>query len=440
MFHIEVARLISDELRVYKRKLPSDRIHLAEDRCFYYRDQVYGSFMWENPKIALAFQREVINNIIPSIKPDLIHCNDWMTGLIPAAARRQNIPCLITLHNIHTHDVTLEWIEESGIDAAEFWPYLYFKRVPQSYEESRSTNPVDLLASGIFAAHFINTVSPTFLREIVEGRHGVVPPQIRWEVANKVRAGCAEGILNSPDPSFDPAADKLIAARYDPDTHEKGKLKNKRALQLRTGLIRDDRAPLFFWPSRLDPIQKGCQLLTDILYEVVSTYWERNLQIVVVANGAYQKTFRDIVKMHNFYRRVAVCDFNEQLSHLAYAASDFLLIPSLFEPCGLPQMTSALYGSLPIAHDTGGLHDTVARLDVEADTGNGFPFETHDSNGLRWAIGEAMKFDALPREVRSAQVTRVMRESAARFRHSVTAERYFRLYEAMLKRPIINPF
>ena len=163
MFHIAVGRLIDEELRMYRSKLPDARIHLAEDRIFYYRSEVYSSS--ENPRLALAFQREVINNILPSVNPDLIHCNDWMTGLIPAFARRLNIPCLFTAHNIHTYDITLEAIEDSGIDGAEFWRHLYYRRMPANYEESRLTNPVDLLASGIFAAHFINTVSPTFLDE-----------------------------------------------------------------------------------------------------------------------------------------------------------------------------------------------------------------------------------------------------------------------------------
>jgi glycogen synthase len=83
-----------------------------------------------------------------------------------------------------------------------------------------------------------------------------------------------------------------------------------------------------------------------------------NLQVVFVANGDYQQTFRDIVNQHGFHSRVAVCDFNERLEHLAYAAADFILMPSLFEPCGLPQMIAPIYGALPVAHDTGGIHDT----------------------------------------------------------------------------------
>jgi len=440
MFNVEVGNLISDELRVYQSKLPNDRINLAEDRVFYYRTEIYGSYDREGPRIALAFQREVINNIIPLVKPDLIHCNDWMTGLIPALARRLDIPCLFTLHNIHTMELTLAEIEDRGIDAAEFWPYLFYFRPPRDYEETREHNKVDLLASGIFAAHFINTVSPTFLREIAEGRHDFIPWQIRSEIANKQTAGCAAGILNAPDPTFDAACDVHLSRTYAAEDHCEGKRANKLAFQEKLGLMENAEAPLFFWPSRLDPVQKGCQLLAHILYDIVSSYWDDCLQVAIVANGQFQQVFHDIVYHHDFYPRVAVCDFREPLSHQGYAASDFMLIPSLFEPCGLPQMIGALYGSLPVAHDTGGLHDTVRHLDIAAGTGNGFLFETYDSGGLRWAIEQAMAFYKQPAGVRAAQVARVMRESKAAFNHAVTARKYFDIYEQMLQRPLVRIF
>ena len=440
MFHIDVGHLISEELRKYKSKLPDARIHLAEDRMFYYRDQVYNPYCRDDWRVALAFQREVINNIVPRVAPDLIHCNDWMTGLVPAMARRLNIPCLFTLHNIHTHELTLERIEESGIDAAEFWNYLFYKWPPGAYEWARSNCPVDLLCSGLFASHFINTVSPTFLKEIVDGRHGMIPGNVRYEVGQKFNNGCAAGILNAPDPSYNPRTDEALACRYGEGDHEAGKRANKQALQERLGLVEDPDAPIFFWPSRLDPLQKGPQLLTDILYRVVSDYTARNLQVVVVANGAFQVHFHNIVRHHGLERRVGVCDFDESLSRLAYAASDFMLMPSSFEPCGLPQMTSCLYGSLPVVQDTGGLHDTVAHLDLAQGAGNGFVFNVFDSNGLRWAMDQAMAFHALPAPTRAAAVRRIMVESARTFTHDVTARQYFDIYEAMLNRPLINPY
>ena len=124
--------------------------------------------------------------------------------------------------------------------------------------------------------------------------------------------------------------------------------------------------------------------------------------------------------------------------HLAFAASDFILMPSLFEPCGLPQMTCQYYGSLPVVHDTGGLHDTVDPLDIAKNTGNGFRFETYDDGGLLWAVGEAMHFYEQPAEVKENIISRVMRESRQRFNHDVTAQAYIKIYESMLARPLVQ--
>jgi glycogen synthase len=195
---------------------------------------------------------------------------------------------------------------------------------------------------------------------------------------------------------------------------------------------------MFFWPSRLDPFQKGPQLLTEILHQVVSAYWDRNLQIVVVANGPHQPWIRKIITDFNLHERVAAVDFDERLSRLAYAASDFMLMPSLFEPCGLPQMTAPIYGSLPVVHSTGGLYDTVRVLDVKKSTGNGFRFDCYGSDGLRWAIDQAMAFHALSAEVREREISRVMVESVREFSHKEVARRYIDIYEQMLERPLVE--
>ena len=435
MFHVETAQLVSEELRKYKAHLSDERIHLAEDRCFYYRDTVYDSGDG-NVKLALAFQREVINNIVPFVQPDLIHCNDWMTGLVPAAARRMGIPCLFTVHNIHTQKLSLARVEDAGIDAAEFWTNLYYSYPPYNYEESRTNNPIDLQASGCFAAHFINTVSPTFLTEIVNGWHSFIPDSIRNEIRAKFYAGCAEGILNAPDAADNPATDDKIPFKYGPEGHREAKRQNKLALQHALGLEENPDKALFFWPSRLDPVQKGPQLLTDIAFRFLDRH--PDAQIAVIANGPYQQPFWDIREFHHIYSRLAVHNFDGRLSQLGFAASDFTLMPSLFEPCGLPQMQAPIYGSLAVAHNTGGLHDTVEPLDVGASTGNGFRFDTYDSNGLFWAMDRAMDFFHLLGDVREAQVARIMRESLARFNHEACAKEYIKLYEKMLDRPLVR--
>ncbi len=427
-----------DRLTALKTIMPQNRIHLAEDRAFFYQNAVYPGSSRDKIKNSLAFQRELMNYIIPNVQPDIIHCHDWMTGLIPGMAREYGIPCLFTIHNIHSMQCLLSEIEDMGIDAAGFWQQLYYVNMPGNYFETRESTPVDFLLSGIFASHFINTVSTSFLNELVDGRHDFVEEPLRMELKNKVKSGCATGITNGVDPSYNPEKDQTLFMKYGPSDHDNGKKINKRLLQKRIGLIEDENCPMFFWPSRLDPMQKGCQLLADILYHVVSRYWHQNLQIVFVADGEYQKNFRDIISFHDFGNRVAVCDFNEKLARIAYAASDFVLMPSRFEPCGLPQMIGPIYGTLPVAHNTGGIRDTVSNLNTVAGSGNGLLFETYDAGGLFWAIEQAMIFFNMPHQIKTKQISRIMKKSLASFSHDSTAEQYIDIYERMLRRPLFE--
>jgi len=438
MFQGDVFNLHDRELRKYHEVLPDSHIHLAEDRIFYYREQVYSNHAEESMQIAMVFQREVINHIVPQVRPSLIHCNDWMTALIPAMARRRGIKSLFTVHNIHTRQASLAKVEESGIDAAEFWMNLYFCGMPVNYYHARSHVPIDLLTSGIFAAHYINTVSPHFLWEIVEGWHSVVPDSVRAELRNKHAAGCSAGILNAPDPSYDPASDDSLVQTFTADDYLEGKTANKLAFQRELGLEEDANAPILFWPSRLDPVQKGPQLLTEILHELVSDHWDRKLQVAVVANGPHECWIRKIIVDFDLSERVAIVDFDERISRLGYAGADFMIMPSLFEPCGLPQMTAPLYGNLPIVHATGGLYDTVQPMDVAKSTGNGFRFDYYSADGFRWAIDQAIEFYELPQEVKDKQIRRVMRESAKQFSHQEVARRYIEIYEQMLERPLVE--
>ena len=115
-------------------------------------------------------------------------------------------------------------------------------------------------------------------------------------------------------------------------------------------------------------------------------------------------------------------------------------MPSLFEPCGLPQMEGPIYGSLAVVHNTGGLHDTVEMMDAEHSKGNGFIFDTYDSGGLFWAIDRAMDFYSLPADIREREITRVMGESLKRFSHEACAKQYIALYESMLHRHLVKDF
>jgi starch synthase len=407
------------------------RIHLAEDCAFYRRSGAYHGSPDELRGAAIAFQREVINHIIPQVRPDIVHCNDWMTGLIPAACKKLGIKTLFSIHNIHRESTTLAEIESKGIDTSEFWDLLHYENYPGSFGDCYHHNPIDLFSSAIQNADFVSTVSPTFLEEIIHNRHGRLPACIQWDLRLKIDSGYASGILNAPDASYHPAQDGSLATQYDHANHRHGKGENKRKLQEQLGLSVNNNAPVFLWPSRLDPVQKGCQLLTEILYRITEDYAAEGLQIVTVGDGCFQGHFHDIVARHGLRDRVAIMDFDEDLARLAFGGSDFVFMPSSYEPCGLPQMIGARYGALPIAHNTGGLHDTVSQLADDHGTGNGFVFDHFDTGGLRWAIDQAMAFHQSPSDIREATINRIMQESADRFSTEAMYRQYSSIYQKL---------
>lgn len=175
----------------------SDRVHLAQDRHFYYQRPDACDRMVNDLKASLVFQREVINHIVPVVQPDLIHCMGWMTGLLPAMARERGIACVFSIHDFHTRKVCLRAVEDRGIDAAGFWRHLYYDAYPQTYETVRATIPVDLLASGMFASQWVTVDDPKRLREIIRGRFPGVARDLKIILTNKWESGSALGIGNS---------------------------------------------------------------------------------------------------------------------------------------------------------------------------------------------------------------------------------------------------
>jgi starch synthase len=413
----------------------SRRLHLCQDREFFYRQSVYEGRDYDNRRAALAFQRDVIHHILPQVRPNIVHCHDWMTGLVPAAARSMGIKSLFTIHNLHDEKATLAEIEDRGIDAAGFWSSLHYEYFPDSYTSSRDWNPVSFLPSAIHAADRVNTVSPSFLQELMDGRH-VGSGNLIDVLRAKHAVGMASGIVNAPAEGWDPVSDSAIARTYGPEDQWEGKIENKLALQRMCGLEQDANAPVVFWPSRLDPVQKGCQLLADILFRVIHDYAALGLQFVFVADGPFRKYFEQIADIHGLRHRIAVCSFSEGLSRQGFAGSDFVLMPSSYEPCGLAQIIALKYGSLPIVHHTGGLRDTVSHLDVENDSGNGFSFEFHDAEGLRWAIDQAMQFYVRPAAIRHPQITRIMEEAKLKFAPKSAVDCYVELYEQLAERSL----
>ncbi len=239
-------------------------IHLVTDSAFSRLDDLYDESL-EHPRIrrAQAFSRHIINHMLDTVRPDVVHCNDWMTGLVPAAARERGIKSLFTLHNVFTEKDSCLHVEQSGIDVRRFMHSLYFERFPEDNAANWTSNRIDFLASGIHASDVVNTVSSTFLLEIVDERfNDIVPESVRHAVSEKFQSGKACGILNAPNDTVDPRLSQHITPYYLDDFPEK-KAENKIAFQKHMGLDVDATAPLFFWPHRLYP-QKGPELVLAI--------------------------------------------------------------------------------------------------------------------------------------------------------------------------------
>jgi starch synthase len=204
-------------------KLPNDRVQLAEDRAFFYSKPINSNSEWENIKISLAFQREIINQIIPRVQPDLIHCYDWMTGLLPAAANKFEIPCLFTVHKLDTAKSLLSYVEDMGIDAAGFWQNLFYTRFPGSYEQTRASNPMDLLLSGILAARHVDTAGSELFSITAEGRSNFMYWSLGQLLVQKWNAGCACGISGFPHQCIKPIGKKKSHCNYGPKDQHAGK-------------------------------------------------------------------------------------------------------------------------------------------------------------------------------------------------------------------------
>lgn len=441
------------EYEELKTKMSSDeRLHLISDGMFDGAERVYGDSSMGLDKIELrranAFMRGILR-VLPFIKgkhPNLlVHCNDWMTGLIPAAAKSHGIKSLMTFHNIFTY---LQWpkgLQKHGIDVEPFWKNLYFRDSPDkywSYEGNYENNQVDFMTSGLFAADFINTVSPTFLKEIVQGyfmEHNIIPGSMRDVIRRRYKEGAAVGILNAPSKLADPRLDPMLTQKYWYESSDgknivdvvEGKRINKEHFQREMGLEQDPNIPLFFWPSRIARPQKGFDLLMSTIPGLMARH---NLQIAVVASGdlgliSWIQHYQNI-----FPGRLSYRPFSRKLNQVGKAAADFLLMPSLYEPCGIPQVEAPRYGTLPVVRRTGGLADTVEHLSMNGLIGNGFVFDDYIPAGLEFGISEAMVFYNKKEDFKNAVLRRIMKESFERFNIEKTAKQYISVYENIFRK------
>nr|WP_297350368.1 glycogen synthase GlgA [uncultured Caldimonas sp.] len=347
----------------------------------------------------------------PNWQPDVLHCNDWPTGLAPAWLRTLPEPrarSVFTIHNLAFQglfplhragelQIPHEWLTPEGI---EYWGQLSFMK------------------AGIHEADAITTVSPTYAREIQQE-----PLGCGFDGILRSRAHRLHGILNGIDTTvWDPATDEHLPMRYSAEKLH-GKSLNKQALQERSGLHTDERAPLFGMVSRLTH-QKGVDLVLDNLDWLV----DQGAQVVVLGKGdaELEQRLQDAATRHAGRMSVHL-GFDEALAHLIEAGADAYLMPSRFEPCGLNQMYSLAYGTLPVARATGGLADTIVDLTVQPEAATGFLFEEPTAGALQAALQRALDAWRTP-AVWQAMQQRGMRQM---FGWSDSAQRYEALYRAL---------
>lgn len=317
------------------------------------------------------------------LRPDIIHCNDWQTGLIPALLHSlyagrpgfENAASVMTLHNMAYQgrfwhlDMPL-----TGMD----WKYFNLNHMEM-------WGDVNLLKTGIAFADQITTVSPTYAREICtpEGGEGL-------DGLLSFRRNDLIGILNGIDTDvWDPNSDPLIAAHYSVDDMTTGKAVCKSRLQTRLGLPERDDVPVFGMVSRMSD-QKGF----DLLAACASRLLAQDIQLVFLGTGEprYESYLKHLAS--HYPSKVAILvGFDESLAHQIEAGSDAFLMPSRFEPCGLNQMYSLRYGTLPIVRKVGGLADSVVDTNVETlenSKATGFVFDEYDSTALAETIERAI--------------------------------------------------
>ena len=377
------------EGRILAADLPgsSARAYLIDQPAYYDRDELYGrqgvDFL-DNCERFLFFARGALEVIrLLDLRPDVIHCNDWQTGMIPVLLREayrdlpafRSIGTLLTIHNLAYQGVF--WHYDMPLTGLN-WNLFNFHQL-------EFHGKLNFLKAGLVFADLLSTVSPSYAREIQTQAYGC-----GLDGLLRVRSGDLQGIVNGIDASlWNPATDPLLAAPYAAADFAAGKAACKAQLQRRMGLPERPDVPLFAQIGRLDP-QKGWDLVADVADDLLS----RDVQMVVLGEGQprYHELLDRLSSRHTGKLRV-VLEFLPPLAHQIEAGADMFLMPSLYEPCGLNQLYSLTYGTVPIVHATGGLIDTVrdatpARLADGSATG--FAFHEPTASAFNDAIERAL--------------------------------------------------
>lgn len=364
------------------------QVYLLENKTFFGRKDLYvdsktGKEFPDNAERFLLFCRAVIETMrILHWKPQVIHCNDWQTALVPWLLKHQD-----TTDDFFSETSTLLSIHNMAYQGAfpkkvlsKFEP---LKNLQTFDDELMKHDKVNYLKAGLLAADAISTVSPNYAKEILSNQDSAAG--LQDELLQ--RKDDIHGILNGVDYHiWNPKTDPLIECNYDVDSLEQ-KSNNKKALLQEAKLPYDADTILVGIISRLAE-QKGFDIISNVIDEML----KMNLQIVVLGTGdpSYHKFWQDMASKHP-KKIAAFLAFDETLAHRIEAASDIFLMPSRFEPSGLNQLYSLRYGTVPVVRKTGGLADTIIDFVENPETGNGFVFEAYEGKAMLSALQNAVK-------------------------------------------------
>ena len=377
------------EGRLLRSKLPGSDVpvYLIQQGQYFDREQLYGEGgedYADNCERFVFFCRAVLAMISRlGLGPDIVHCNDWQTALIPAYLKSEyadkpgfrQIKTLYTIHNLAYQGSFWHWdMGLTGLDWSLF-----------NWQQMEFYGKLNLMKTGLVFADWINTVSPRYAQEIQAeelgcGLDGVL----------RSRADRLSGIINGVDyGDWNPATDPRLAENYDVDSFREKKAVCKAALQQEMGLPQEADALLIGLVGRFVQ-QKGFDLIGKVIPEWLGT---TRAQWALLGTGQpeYENQLRHLA--NNFPDRVSVCNtFSNDLAHRIEAGADVFLMPSRYEPCGLNQLYSLRYGTVPIVRATGGLADTITDATNEAlagGTANGFSFEPYEAQSLSAALWRA---------------------------------------------------
>ncbi len=397
-------------------KLTHDGVtyYFLDNEYYFNRNELYGSF---DEAEQFTFFSKALIEMLPLIgfKPDIIHCNDWQTGivslLLKANYKQQayysRVKTVFTIHNLKYQGIFPKEVLSDLMNVD--WQYFS----PDGIEYNDCVN---YMKAGLVYSNSISTVSPTYAQEIKTDFYGEGLKDVLIR-----RSQDLYGILNGIDyEKNDPKNDKRLYANYSADNIAM-KYENKKKLQEELGLPLRPDVPVIGIISRLTS-QKGFDLIECVLEEIL----QMDVQLVLLGKGDehYKFIFENAAYRHKD-KVSANITFSDTLAQHIYAGSDMFLMPSLFEPCGLGQIFSFRYGSVPIVRETGGLNDTVLSYNDETGAGNGFTFANYNAHDMLHTIRRAVDFYNNRKEVWRLIVERGMR---ADFSWDKSAKEYMKMY------------